>query len=730
MCGVFLLVTHAPRCVQAQSRAFDPLSDPKCEVVQPEKTTAWASSYMWYPGQLSAHMQVVQKRKSEARCVNVGYPGKFNRPASATFFRRTVKLHAQAAMEWVGPGSITCSVDGHTVDGEKRRHTLPPGKHTVLFEVSSGDRLPCLMVGGGVLSETDGWEVSLDKQDWLPVETDARYNKSAVFPDDEQEIVTLIHPDSYALLRNASAQGGQLTLGKNAGLVADFRHLEVGQVKLQAKGTGILSFYVGESPEETLNDSLKHFEQRPIPPVALTGDVQEIVLPERALRYLRITSTQACTLSALCLHAKVWPVDFQMQFACSDPHLNDLWNAGVATLHTSLHNFYLDGVKRDYLPWSMDAIVSALAGDYLFGDRQVSRNGLSIALMPPHPASSDWGIVDYPLHALIGFKHDYLRYGDLKTSLLFKDRIVQMLALYDSVQDVRGFISDRYSTSGFIPGWATKMGPEGKGIPAYAQIMLYQNYRIGAYFARLWKESALAKRYEAKAGFLRTQIKKHFWDEGRKAFINGYTADGQKDRRISHHAQYWAVLADLYPPQDYDYLFDVVIPHIPYYTEDISYEKGYEFLAYAKAGRISDMFALLDEVWGDWLRQGYTRFPENFSPKARLPEQLVFYHRPFGLSLCHGGNGAPPVVAVLHGLFGFSQSDEHPSSYSLRPELLHLDWIKGRIPLKEGYLNLELRKDGTGSIEIPDHCTVSLTLKGKSSPLVWKKGGRYELPCD
>lgn len=95
-----------------------------------------------------------------------------------------------------------------------------------------------------------------------------------------------------------------------------------------------------------------------------------------------------------------------------------------------MHNFYLDGIKRDFLPWSMDAIISSLGGDYVFGDRQVSRNGISVSLMPLHPQISDWGIVDYPLHALIGLKHDYMRYGDLVTSLMFKERILQQLALY------------------------------------------------------------------------------------------------------------------------------------------------------------------------------------------------------------------------------------------------------------------------------------------------------------
>ena len=82
-------------------------------------------------------------------------------------------------------------------------------------------------------------------------------------------------------------------------------------------------------------------------------------------------------------------------------------------------------------------------------------------------------------------------------------------------------------------------------------------------------------------------------------------------------------------------------------------KKDTKCLAYIKAGRINDMFALLNKVWGNWLQQGYTRFPENFSPEVPLKQQLTFYERPFGLSLCHGANGVPPIIGILHGIYGF-----------------------------------------------------------------------------
>lgn len=718
--------------VTAQNTVFNPLLDTVCKILPTEESENWNSSYMWYPGQLSAHLQRIQKEKSAERCVNVGYPGNFTKDRYRTLFRKEVRLSKETEICWNTAGNVTFSIDGKEQDsiGKEqakgiRKFKLMAGKHLLLFDVRTDKRLPAFIIEGERVGDASGWQVSLDGQEWNLPETDVRYNKPEQYPDEEQELTVSIPAKDFIILRNATNRDGVLEIGKNGCLLVDFYHLEVGNVILQASGSGRISFSVGESPEEALNEDVGGFEQKAVGTYTLTDGMQEIKLPERALRYLKISCDNPCTVASIRCDAKVWPVEFRMQFESDNEALNNLWKAGVATLHTSMHNFYLDGVKRDYLPWSMDAVVSALGGDYVFGDRQVSRNGISIALMPANPEVSDWGIVDYPLHALIGLKQDYLHYGDLSTSLMFKDRILQQLALYESVQDENGFLSAASPTTGFIPGWSRKMGPDDFGIAAYGQMMLYQNFTIAAYFARLWKDKALARHYEQKAEQLGKSIMAHFWDNGQKAFINGYRADGSKDDRISHHAQYWGVLTGLYPQEHYPYLFDKVIPSIPFYKENISYEKGYEFLAYIKAGRVKDMFTLLDDIWGDWLRQGNTRFPENFSPKTPLEKQLVFYERPFGLSLCHGANGVPPIVAILHGIYGFSQSDKQISEYTLRPDLLSLNQVKGRIPIKEGYINLDLTKHGICSIEIPAGCVVRLYPGKQSKPLIWRKAGRY-----
>ena len=71
------------------------------------------------------------------------------------------------------------------------------------------------------------------------------------------------------------------------------------------------------------------------------------------------------------------------------------------------------------------------------------------------------------------------------------------------------------------------------------------------------------------------KIFEHFWDDDRKVFINGTMNDNVTvDKRISHHAQYWGILADIFPEEHYDNLFENILPNLPNYYEVVSYEKG------------------------------------------------------------------------------------------------------------------------------------------------------------
>ena len=724
-----ILMTVSFLCCYAQTKEFDPSLDPNVTIVSRQSQEEWNSRYMWYPGQLAAFYQQQCARISKERCVNVGYPGKFFAKNNHAWFRKEVRLKKESSLCWEGPSDIVLYINGVKQSVSGKQVILPVGRSSLLFEVTTDDSLPCIILKGAGLENPDEWQVSMDKEHWTIPESAVMYNKPGVLPDAPQDMTARIKPSQILPMRNAEMQGKDgISIRKNGYVLIDFFHLEIGTLTFQAKGKGTITVRVGETPEEALERDDKKLEQYPLAPVTLSEEGGTITLPERALRYVSLECDKGAEITSLRFDASLWPVEHQMQFETDDDYVNNLFKMSSATLHTSMHRFYLDGVKRDFLPWSMDALVSTLAGDYLFGDQQVSKNGISIALMPLDPQKSDIGIPDYPLHALFGLKQNYLRFGDLTTSLQYKDRIIQLLDFYASIVDENGFVHGNYGDRqfGYTPGWSTYNGPVRKGVAAYAQIMLYYNYVTGAYFADLWKESALADRYRKLARNLKKKIFEHFWDNDRKVFINGTMNDNVTvDKRISHHAQYWGILADIFPEEHYDNLFENILPNLPNYYEVVSYEKGYEFLAYAKAGRIKELWDHIYGVFGDWMDQGHTRFPENFMMNASRARQLVFYNRPYGLSLCHGANGVPVVVGALNGLIGFSQSSMKTNEYTIKPELLHLKWIHSRIPVKEGYIVLKLNAEGESTIDIPAGCTVRIIKKTGKKPLVLRKQGGY-----
>jgi len=712
--------------LSAQKIIFDPSLDSLCKEQPQSVVERWNTNYMWYPGQLSALLQDQLQYKSKERATNVGYPDYFYQKESIAYFHRQLKLKVSTTIKWSGPDSIICYLNGKPIDKTLREYTLPTGNTDLLFEVFSAKGLPCLIVNG-LGGDTKYWEVSLDKKNWNAPESYAKYNSPSLLPNNIQEITLEIKPYKYILFNNSTNENGILTIGKEGCTIVDFWYPEIGSVKLEVKGNGVLSFNVGESPEEALNRNAKYFEQNLIPEFVLDGKTQIITLPERAIRFLKIESTGQCTVNSIKFEAKVWPVEHLMKFESNDERLNRIWKVASATLRSAMHDFYLDGIKRDGLPWAMDLVQSSLVGDYLFGDEQISRNGLSIALLPKNPQKGKVQLVDFPLYALIGFKQNYLYYGDIQTSLLFKDRIIELLELYESMQDKNGFISGDSTEWGLLPSWATMLGPDNNEKSTYAQMLLYENFSTGAYFANLWGDKKLARKYNEKSVQLRKNILKHFWNEENQAFINGYYPNGEKDNRISHHAQFWGIYTDMFPDYAYKNLFENILPKMTYYQETYSIEKGFEYLSFIKANQVDKLMAIINDVWGGWVDKGFTRFPENIFPKASRQQHLSFYGRPFGMSLCHPCNGVPPIIAILHGVLGFSQSDQKINEYTIKPNLVNLKWVDARIPVKEGFIILHIDEENNSFIEIPKNCSVNL-LDFRTSKVKMKldKAGKYD----
>ncbi|MBU4201089.1 MAG: hypothetical protein KKE37_09455 [Verrucomicrobia bacterium] len=692
------------------NKQYDPMLDPRCTVTASDVRDRWCAQWIWFPGQRVAHLHALTVRRMAERCVYVGYPGRFRLPIFQAFFRTTAMLTKPRHLRWAGPlGRIRVTIDGVEGNATRRGAELPAGRHDLYVVVDFGNRLPAIILEGGELSTGPEWESSLDGHTWFPTECEPLLSDPKRLPDDSVECRVIITPKEVQPVDSRPVKAlavvhDEIALPPGQSVLIDFGHDELGRLCFDATGCGLVECVVGESAEEALNDEPAHFEQHPL----ASAPMGSVRLPERCVRFARLKSTAGCTIRNLRFEARVWPTEYQGEFECSDSLLNDIWKAGAATLHTCTHDFILDGIRRDALPWALDAIAAIESSDCIFFDSVPARNHLVSQLLPSAPSDIDIGILDFPLYVPMGFEHDYLVRGDLSFSKRYRTSLTELLDFYISKRNAAGWLGGSGSW-GCLADWTMtpEFGPDSRGICTYVQMLLMRSLEIGAAFNDRWGESDLARRYRQEAILLRQRIREEFWDPARGAYINGYTSSGKRDDRLSVPAQVFGIFFDLICPEEYPGAIDGVLENFACRPTNVSLIRHWEFLAYAKANRLPQALDFVKRVWGRLLSLGHVRFAEDIRPNDSPVEQLAFYGRPFGNSLCHEWAGAAPVALLSKGVLGISATGPGFSTCDLILRESGLDWFRGVIPTPRGMIQWSYDRSG-GRLILPKGVTMRL----------------------
>lgn len=116
-------------------------------------------------------------------------------------------------------------------------------------------------------SSLDDWQASMDGENWNIVETSSVFGSLKNTPLGDPEWRIDLTPKRVLAIRNATANDSVIRIAKNGYVLVDFFHLEVGTVQFKVNGMGELTAFVGESPEDALNEDQKYFEQYPIEPI-------------------------------------------------------------------------------------------------------------------------------------------------------------------------------------------------------------------------------------------------------------------------------------------------------------------------------------------------------------------------------------------------------------------------------------------------------------------------------
>jgi len=541
----------------------------------------------------------------------------------------------------------------------------------IRIELSTGAEPPALLIEEGPLRTEQTWQWRAGDLPWQAVAPRAQH-RSGQPPHrvDEPEVELL-------------------PVGREGGLL-DFGREIFGRPVLTCSGTPSIS--VGESVPEALNDGSLRSEYKYDLIRAGAGAVENS-LP-LAFRYLRVMGNEPGRASC---QASFHPVRYRGAFACSDERLTQIWMTSAYTLRLCLHDFILDGIKRDRLPWVGDLAMSLSVDAYTFADAEIVRRTLTVLGRAGIAKGDVNGIVDYSFWWVIS--HDlFQRYFDDRAYLESEwPRIRDLLHHVARGCDAEGLIRPAPNAWIFID-WVHF------DKTTALQIMWFWAQQAGIRLAERMRDADTTALLQEHSGKLRKILLERAWNPAASAWCSNL--DGKSPP--SRHANFLAVMSGLATPDQSDGILTVLkgssAPPV-----GTPYMAGFENAAMARLGDAGQALENIGTMWGRMLDLGATSFWEAYDAKKEGAAVYAFYGRPFANSLCHAWSAGPAWLLPAE-ILGIRPLTDGWKKFTVNPRLGPLAFAHACVPTSHGDIQVECENNEV-LIRIPASCT--LTFAGR-----------------
>ncbi|MDD4922966.1 MAG: hypothetical protein PHS30_10885, partial [Bacteroidales bacterium] len=515
------------------------------------------------------------------------------------------------------------------------------------------------------------WEWKAETENWKP---------AFPFPQNTKGLPPHRLEDPDILLQPISADNHLYDFGREL----------FGQIMIRSAQKPTMT--VGESRTEAMDTLNKRLEQSL--EMIQTNNGFWISKSPLAFRYVY---THSPVKNAVQCKAIFSPATYQGAFACSDTMLTRIWMSSAYTLRLCMHDFLLDGIKRDRLPWTGDLAMSLLVNAYTFHDPEIVRRSL-VALGRAGIKEKDInGIIDYSLWWVISQDQYQLYFGDAPHLKGEWRHIKETLDLLSSRCDVSGFIMPKDS-------WLFIDWVQQKKWTAL-QVLWWWAQESGARLAHRVGDTETENKLRKKAEYLKQNLWNTSWSKDKQTWLSESNSSGE----ITRHPNFFAIISGLASPDQFNGIRKRL-------EEDQSspvgtpYMAGFENMALARLGNIQLMLDRVKDYWGGMLGQGATTFWEAYNAKEKGKEQYSFYGRPYAKSLCHAWSSGPAAFLPSE-LFGLRALEDGWKRFSVKPDIGQLEWASVAVPTNFGLITIDIRKRDI-SIKVPKG--TSLEWKGKT----------------
>ena len=568
------------------------------------------SYWLWYPGDFERYYAMKQNFSRVER--GFGWPAFWKSEG----FRNRVAFRRDYTVGEAGSFTVLAlknAVGFVRLDEKKYPFgaVIPyaPGPHSLSVHIACLSCMPSVYIAGGQIRSDEGWLADDFDEAPVPAACSRYFTDPARDPSEWPYAERIYEPEE-----EEEINGGVLYRFETELTAA----LEVTGMPERKEKRPLL--FLGESRAEALDTENCYFFCRPD---------ENGRCPRQALRWVYVPECRKGDFRLRAVHQYV-DLPVRAAFRSADEELNRIYAVAAHTFLLCSDVFFLDGIKRDKWIWGGDAYLSLFINRCLTGDKEIEQRTLT-ALIGKAPITTHVNtILDYSLLWILGMEVHYDGYRDEAFLARMRPQMESLTALILSQREEHGFVIGRERDWVFVD-WADF---DREGPLCAEQMLLFKALRVMSRLGPAGKQAF----YAAEAEKLAEQIERFFWDPEKGAYIDSFTSGR---RRVTRHANIWAILFDVAGPDRKEHLVRNVLLGRDVPALKTPYFRFFELEALCRMGRKADVLAEIRRYWGGMLKRGAVTFWEEFDPEKPQEEQYAMYGDPFGKSLCHAWAASP-----------------------------------------------------------------------------------------
>ena len=439
----------------------------------------------------------------------------------------------------------------------------------------------------------------------------------------------------------------------------------------------------------------------------------------KTYRYVQLnieTKNEPLVIDDFYFMQSLYPFEKKASFSCSDTMLNQIFETGWRTGRLCAFENYVDCPYYEQLQYFGDQNISNPVTVWLSGDARLMKSTILQAAYSKTPenlttAASPGSVTMIPFFSItvIGIINNYLNYTADTAFVASQTELIRgILDWYDSKLQNNNLLGpmshwnfvDCTEAWPWAPDNGTICEPEGTktGNSSILTLQYVYGLQLAADIFKTLGDLATANKYMQKAETINKAVYQLCWDNQR-----GYLADTPEKTGFSQHANIFGALTGTFEEQQAKDVLTRVMKDTSLIQATLQYQ-AYFHKGLVKYNLGNEYTRHLDK-WKNLIELGFSTFPEYPDVNTR--------------SDCHAWS-AYPAYEMLHIICGIQIARPGFEKVVIKPALGTLQWVNGKMPCKDGYIEVNLKKtDGklTGNITIPEGISALAEINDKTLDL-------------